>query len=158
MIFFFCNRTSEMLPSIWVFDISRKSFVLSICLPKQINGIVSEVHVDIISFLFLKLRKFLEALGIGTTQFFAIHFHFRPMCLVLFRILNMYFAYFIFSCSYISKSSHFWRFTLKMTTKIKTNKDQSYQISCIFLKQIYNSSRFRRGEVWWKFRPKGKTW
>jgi len=41
--------------------------------------------------------------------------------------------------------------------KKKSKKNQSYQISCIFLTQISNSSQFRHGEVWWKFRPKSQN-
>ena len=53
---------------------SQKNFyVLSICIPKWINGIISEVQLwKKISFLVLTSGKFLEALGrgIGTGSIF----------------------------------------------------------------------------------------
>ena len=55
------------------FDISKKVQAPSICLPKQINGIISDVRLQIFfSFLVLTSGKFLLALGreIGTGSIF----------------------------------------------------------------------------------------
>ena len=57
---------------------SQKNFlVLSICIPKRINGIISEVQLwKRFLFLVLTLGKFLEALGsrIGTGSIFCLSF------------------------------------------------------------------------------------